>query len=85
MVRYRIKALAEERGMPITVLARLAQLDQSRVYNIANNKVENVTMNTLEALAKALGVRVREGHRPDSKNDEPGLVRVGDKPIVAHN
>jgi DNA-binding Xre family transcriptional regulator len=60
MVRYRIKALAEERGMPITVLARLAQLDQSRVYNIANNKVENVTMNTLEALAKALGVRVRD-------------------------
>ena len=59
-VRYRIKALAEERGMPLTVLAREAELDQSRLYNIANGKASDVKMSTLQVLARVLEVPVTD-------------------------
>lgn len=56
----KIKMLRKEREMTQDKLAELSGLSRQTVNAIESGKAENVTTGTLEAIAKALGVSVRD-------------------------
>ena len=65
MVRIRLKELAEERGLNISQVQRLASLDMGMVrrywYNEGRNgPLTEVNLIALTKLAQALGVRAEE-------------------------
>ena len=53
-----LKQIREERGMPISVLARRAGLCRQTIYNIEGDPNRNVDAKTMEAIAAALGEKV---------------------------
>jgi transcriptional regulator with XRE-family HTH domain len=55
---FRVKELAEERGMNITTLAGRAGMAYSQVYGVWSNTTKRPALTTLERIAKALGVPV---------------------------
>jgi DNA-binding Xre family transcriptional regulator len=65
-MRYVIKEVAEGQGFSIRSLAKKAGLSYETVHLLWNNKQESATMKTLQRLAKALGVGVK-----DLIEDEP--------------
>jgi DNA-binding Xre family transcriptional regulator len=58
MAKFRIRELAEERGLDAAKLARKADLSNSTVYPLWNDTVDSTTTKTLEAIARALKVSV---------------------------
>ena len=62
--RFRVKELAQKRGITLDQLARDSQLKYSTVQNIWRNKVNNPRYDTLRAIAHVLQVRVEELEQP---------------------
>lgn len=63
MIRYRVKEIAERKGISQTRLGQLALLDMERMRRIWRDGTSdnaNVTMQVLDRLAKALGVDASE-------------------------
>lgn len=58
MVIDKIKDICEQRSLTITELGRLIGLKKSSIYSIINNG--NPTVETLEKIAKALNVSIRD-------------------------
>jgi transcriptional regulator with XRE-family HTH domain len=73
MARYQIGKVAAEEGMTIYRLARKAGVNEARLRLIVNNRVENVTVRTLEQIAIALGRPLAEIFEPASLYEVPRI------------
>ena len=60
MARLRIREIAEEKGISQGLLARTANVTQNVIRQIWRNPRHNVNFETLEKIAKALDVSVRD-------------------------
>ena len=60
MVRLKIKEVAEQKGISQRKLSRLSGVDIKNVQRIFREPTSIVTTETLDKLAKVLGVDVRE-------------------------
>lgn len=60
MVRLRVKEVAQQKGISQGKLSRSADVDIKTLQKIYRNPTSIVTTETLDRLAKALGVDVRE-------------------------
>ena len=60
MIRLKVKEVAEARGFSMAKLARRADIDYKTVQRIYHDPLREVTTTTLDRLAKALDVDVRE-------------------------
>lgn len=63
MIRYKIKEIAQARGISQTRLGQMALLDQvrmRRVWHSGNSDKANITMQVLDRIAAALGVDASE-------------------------
>ncbi|QBD80282.1 XRE family transcriptional regulator [Ktedonosporobacter rubrisoli] len=60
MIRLRVKEIAEAKGLSIARLARKANLDNKTVYRIVNDPFAETSTVTLDRLAKALGVSIKD-------------------------
>lgn len=67
----RIKTLRQEKGLSVTALARLAEIDQGQLSRVENGK-EKLGDDGRIRLAAALGVRVEDVFTyPDTTADAP--------------
>jgi transcriptional regulator with XRE-family HTH domain len=66
-MRFRIKELAQERGMTADELARASNMKYSTIINLYQNRVENPSYGTLRAVAKTLNVSVEELETEEGK------------------
>jgi transcriptional regulator with XRE-family HTH domain len=73
MAHYQIKRLAARQGYTLRRLAAETGLSEPRLRAIANNRVENVTVRTLEAIAATLQVPLGEVFEPSSLEAVPTL------------
>lgn len=60
MVRLKIKEVAEQKGMSQRKLSRLSGVDIKNIQRIFREPTSIVTTETLDKLAKVLGVDARE-------------------------
>lgn len=60
MVRLRVRELAEERGWTAAKLGRKADISNSAIYGIWNGITTDPGIQTLAAIAGALGVRISD-------------------------
>lgn len=60
MIRLRIKEIAQEKGLSQGRLSRLSDVDDNTIKRIYRNPTANVNTDTLNKLARALGVSVHE-------------------------
>ena len=60
MIRLRVKEVAQEKGLSQGRLSRLSDVDDNTIKRIYRNPTANVNTDTLNKLAKALGVSVHE-------------------------
>ncbi len=60
MIRLKVKEVAEAKGFSMAKLARRADIDYKTVQRIYHDPLREVTTTTLDRLAKALDVDVRE-------------------------
>lgn len=73
----RINELIAKSGLSISAFAEKVGITQANMSNIVNGK-SNPKMETLEKIAKALGVSVVELFSPVEKTDILGIIRVKD-------
>jgi len=73
MIRLRVKEVAQQKGMSQRQLVLRSGLDIRIVQRVLRNSNTNVTLATLDKLAKALGVDAVEliESVPDDKPDAP--------------
>ena len=60
MVRLRVRELAEERGISLTRLSRLADVNYKTVRAVWHDPEQGINTKTLERIATALGVPMSE-------------------------
>ncbi len=60
MIRLKVKEVAEAQGLSMARLARRADIDFKTVQRIFHDPYREVGTGTLDRIAKALGVDVRE-------------------------
>ena len=65
MVIDKIKEICEKRNLTITELGRRVGLKKSSIYSVINNG--NTTVETLEKIAKALDVKVKDFFEEDKE------------------
>ena len=68
MARLRIREIAEKKGISQGLLARTANVTQGVIRQIWRNPRHNINFETLEKIAKALDVLIRD--LIDEENDE---------------
>lgn len=73
----RIKEILQEKKMTVSMLADIIGITRANMSNIVNGK-SNPKMETLEKIAKALGVSVVALFSPVEKTDILGFIRVKD-------
>ena len=73
----RIKEILQEKKMTVSMLADIIGITRANMSNIVNGR-SNPKMETLEKIAKALGVSVVELFSPVEKTDILGFIRVKD-------
>jgi transcriptional regulator with XRE-family HTH domain len=73
MRTFRVKELAQERGMTMEELAYRSSQKYSTVRNIWQNKVENPNYNTMAAIARALSVRIEDMVIEDGRSEVQSL------------
>ncbi len=56
MIRLRVKEIAKEKGFSQGELSRVANIDENTLKRIYRNPTAIITTETLDKLAKALGV-----------------------------
>jgi len=71
MIRLRVKDLADAKGIGQGRLQRLADMDIKTVRKIFKNPYTIITTETLDKLAKALGVDPRELIEPVADTPNP--------------
>ena len=60
MVRLRIKEIAEQKGFNQSSLSRAADVSFNTIKRIYRDPYKEVTLTTLERIAKALGVSIAD-------------------------
>lgn len=60
MIRLRAKEIAEEKGISMTRLSRLADTNYKTIKAVFDDPYREISSKTLEKLAKALEVRVAD-------------------------
>ncbi len=60
MLRLRVKEVAEEKGLSRTKLSQRSEVSYSVVKDIFNNPYRSLNTDTLQRLARVLGVPVTE-------------------------
>jgi DNA-binding Xre family transcriptional regulator len=60
MIRLKIKEVAQAKGFSQGLLSRKANVDENTLKKLYRNPYTSTTTHTLDKLAKALGVDVRE-------------------------
>ncbi len=60
MVRLKIREIAEAKGINMSKLSRMADLNYNTVRAIWDDETRDVTVSTLEKFAKALQVEIAE-------------------------
>jgi DNA-binding Xre family transcriptional regulator len=60
MIRLRIKEIAEQKGISMTRLSRLADTNYKTIKAIFDDPYREVTTTTLNKIARALGVSVAD-------------------------
>ncbi len=60
MIRLRVKEVAQEKGMGMLRLSRLADVSYRTVQGVWRDPYREISIKTLEKFAKALGVPSRE-------------------------
>ncbi len=60
MIRLRIKEIAEQKGISMTRLSRLADTNYKTIKAIFDDPYREVTTTTLNKIARALGVAVAD-------------------------
>lgn len=73
MARINIRQPAEAQGLDISKLSRKSNLSYKTVWELWNNPDRDVSIRTLEKIADALDVPVRELIEDDDRN-EPSVV-----------
>jgi DNA-binding Xre family transcriptional regulator len=77
MARYQIKQVAANQGYTLKRLADEASLSEARLRAIANNRVNDVTVGTLERIAAQLGVPFGDVFEQKSLDEIPTIRRMG--------
>lgn len=70
MARLRIKEIAESKGYNMSRLHRAADIAFTTVKRVWQNPDSSVTLETLEKIARVLGVPVQELFEPEAKEKE---------------
>lgn len=73
VAEYQVKEVAARQGYTLRELADKTGLSEPRLRAIANNRVNNVTVGTLEIIAAELKVPLREVFRPSSLDEVPTI------------
>jgi len=73
MARYRIKDVAQERNMSLKTIATRGGLSDTRLRDVANNRVKNVTVRFLEVVAATVGCPFGELFEPSTLAEVPVL------------
>ena len=60
MARLKVRELAEERGISLTRLSRLADVNYKTVHAIWHDPYHGINTKTLERIAEALGVSISD-------------------------
>ena len=60
MIRLRVKEIAQAKGISQGKLSRMSDVDDNTIKRIYRNPTANVNTDTLNKLARALGVLVHE-------------------------
>ena len=60
MIRLRVKEVAKEKGVSMSLLGRLANVDTRTMRRVYRNPTGSFTTPTIDRLAKALGVDAKE-------------------------
>jgi transcriptional regulator with XRE-family HTH domain len=60
MVRFRVREIAEQKGIGMNKLSRLADVNIKTIRRLYTDTLYSPTVNTLSKLAKALGVSTSE-------------------------
>lgn len=68
MAKLRVKEVAEARGFNQSSLSRASNVSFNTVKRIFKNPSHNVTMEILEKLATALGVKVQDLYEDESES-----------------
>jgi DNA-binding Xre family transcriptional regulator len=70
MVRLRVKEVAQKRGISIHKLSRLSDVSLTTVRKLVNDPTYSVTTATLEKIANALNVGVRDLIEDDTVSEK---------------
>ncbi len=73
MARYQIKEIARKQGMSLKRIAAQGGLSETRLRDLANNRLDNVTVRFLEVVAATTRVPLRDLFDPASLNEVPTL------------
>lgn len=73
MARYQIKEVAKQQGYTLRRLADEAKLSEARLRAIANNRVSDVTVGTLERVAAQLGIPLKDVFERASLDEVPTI------------
>lgn len=60
MVRLRVREIAEQRGMSMSKLSRISDVNYKTIQQIWRDPYQGINTKTLERIAKALGVATSE-------------------------
>jgi len=74
MIRLRVKEVAEQRGISQRQLQIRSELDMRIIHRVIRNDRANITLITLDRLAKALGVDPRELIEPVTEPSNDALL-----------
>ena len=72
MVRLKIREIAEAKQINMSKLSRMADINYNTVRAIWDNEMKDVTLSTLEKVAKALKVHIAELIEELPEPDEQG-------------
>lgn len=81
MARLRVREIAEEQGWNAAKLARRADLSNTAVYAIWNGETEDPGLRTLEAIARALGVKIRDLIDEGEEQQPGGTIKGSTKTL----
>ena len=59
-MKTRVRELRMERGMTVNALAERSGVSRATIWKLEQSGVKNVSIGTLQRLAKALGVRTED-------------------------
>ncbi len=60
MVRLRVRDIAEQKGMSMSKLSRISDVNYKTIQHIWRDPYQGINTKTLERIAKALGVATSE-------------------------